>query len=71
MLKLLYVIVRLVTALRDRAHSRDVFVQQEGNAIDAWIASQKIKQADAKSQIQQQRLADIKSRFVALGYEEE
>ncbi|GAA6059642.1 hypothetical protein JCM10212_004145 [Sporobolomyces blumeae] len=42
----------------------------EGDLLEAWIHAQKNKRLDQKSQVNQARIADIKRRFAALGFEE-
>ncbi|GAA5914497.1 F-box protein [Sporobolomyces salmoneus] len=45
--------------------------REEGKAIHEWIVEEKARQADAKHAVNRQRVADIKSRFTAMGFEEQ
>ncbi|GAA6022583.1 hypothetical protein JCM11491_000692 [Sporobolomyces phaffii] len=56
-----------------RGHLCELLKKQdaEGEAIDKWLAEQKTKQARAKQDVNKQRVADIKARFIALGFEEQ
>ncbi|GAA5951187.1 hypothetical protein JCM3765_002410 [Sporobolomyces pararoseus] len=59
--------------LKNFADNLKALVQKQysdGKAIDQWFTSQKSKQSNAKSQVRQQRVQDIKARFIELGFEE-